>query len=198
MSDPASAIQFPAYRIADQILLEEVFRARRESDNLLSMIQMAESEHDGPIRSVGGKSPYDAPFQTYAADSSMSIEAIESMDFDAYSRMLSDLVEQFAQSLGGMFVAEVGAIADHVGNVVDQKGKTLLEGLREGFMRKQYDFDEDGQLKQMTICVPEGHEAEFASALAILEEDPDIAARVLQQREEFLKNRPRRRLLSPC
>ena len=65
-------------------------------------------------------------------------------------------------------------------------------------MRKDYNFDDDGNLEQITIYLPEGHENESVGILRALEEDPEIKARVIQQREEFLKNRPKRRILSPC
>ena len=197
-SDRISRIQFPAYGMADRLLLDAIFAERRKSDNLLSQIELAESDHGGPIRSVGGQMPYDSPFQTHEAESSIPIAAIESMDFGAYTKMLNHMAEQFAESLGRMFFSEFSAIANHVGQAVDQRGKTLLEGLREGLMRYQYDFDDDGNLKQMNLYIGPGKEAEFAEALAVLEQDPELNARAIQQREEFLKSRPKRRLLSPC
>lgn len=195
---PSPGIWFSAYRRAEQYLNRAVFDLRRKADPVLGNIQFVESEHEGPIRSVGGENPFDARQREHVIQSSIPIKAIEALDFSAYVAYLNNNAEQALQALGSTFVQGVKALTAHVGNSVDSAGKSLFESLKEGLLKLDFDFDEDGKLNLPTLHIPPGTEAEFKLAFGSVMADPDVQRHIEAKRSAFLSDRPTRRLMSPC
>jgi len=188
----------PIYQVAERRLFDAVFQVQRSADPVVSTIRLDKSEHSGPIRSVGGENFYDSEPVTSIAESTIKVAAIEEMDFAAYSALLRNSANRAVESLGTLMFKEMGAITSHVGNTVDGAGKTLAEGLKEGPMKREWDFDEDGTPIFPTFYCAPGAEQQFRAALAELEADPALRAHLLERRKQFLESAPKRRLLSPC
>lgn len=193
-----SGVRFPAYDMADQRFRQKVFDSVRRADPFFGQIALVESDHAGPIRSVGGANPFDAPQKLHSATASIAVADIESMNFTAYAAMLQLMADQFMEAFGRTFFADMGALTTHVGNVVDQKGKSLFEQFKEGLMKVALDFDDDGNLVPKQLIVHPDHKEEAQVAMRQAFDDPDVRAHILAEREKFLASRGQRRLLSPC
>jgi hypothetical protein len=125
------------------------------------------------------------------------LEIFLSIDFAAFIEIVANAAEQAVSSMKNMMFGHVGALSDRVGNTVDGTDKSAVEALREFFMLVDVDFDDDGNPRWPRVDPPTQDET-MRKALASLQNDPQLAQRVAALRSEFLRNRPKRRLLSPC
>jgi hypothetical protein len=191
-------MRFPCYERAERRLIDTVFWATVKADPLLSKIQFTRSEHVGPNRVIAGGEPYDTHPEMHEASLMMRTEAFEKMDCSAFVAALTKGAQEASGSAKAMMFRHIGAVSDQVGNSVDGSGKTVVEGLKEFFMRVEIDFDDDGTPRFPTLIGPPGSEAVVRQALAALEADRDLAQRIGMLRATFVQSRPKRRLLSPC
>ncbi len=191
-------LRFPAYELAERRLYDAVFWAKVKSDPLLSQIRFARSEHIGPIRAISGDDPYDTRMEPHGGVLAVSLGTFLSMDFAAFIEAVANAAEQAVGSMKTMMFGHVGAISDRVGNTVDGTDKGATEALKELFMRVDVDFDDDGNPRWPTLVGPPAQREIIRNALTTLEDDAELTQRVAALRSEFLRNRPKRRLLSPC
>jgi len=192
------SIRFPAYDLADRRFRQRAFECVRRAEPFLGQIKLVESDHAGPIRSVGGANPFDSPQKLHSATGSISVADIEQMNFAGYAAMVNNMAEQLLEAFAKAVFADLGAITDHVGNVVNQKDKTLFEQFKEGVMKVALDFDDDGNLVPKQLVVHPSVKEEATVAMRQVFEDADVRAHILSEREKFLANRKQRQLLSPC
>ncbi len=190
-------MKFIAYRRAERALLDKVFRARIKSDPALANIEIVTTEHDGPIRSVGGENPFDAVPETGISEMTLSVEAIEALDVDAYAATIVSAADQTISTVGKMIFRNVGAIAKHVGNDLDGRGLTLFQQFKQGILRVELSFREDGQVELPDLFVTPGQETAARITMDEVLRDPEVIASIEARRDAFLKSRSKRRLW-PC
>jgi len=196
--EPISSIRFPAYDMADRRFRQKAFEAVRRAEPLLGQIDLVDSDHAGPIRSVGGEKPFDSPMKMHSGLASIAVVDIENMRFEAYADMVRRTTDELIEAFAKTFFGEMGALTEHVGNVVDGKGKSLVEQFKEGLMKVGLDFDDDGSLIPKQLIVHPDKKEEAQAAMEQVLSDPEVHAHVIAEREKFLAAKGQRRLLSPC
>lgn len=191
-------VVMPAYDEAEYRLHMAVFELRIRADPVLSRIRFVQDDHAGPIRSVGGDNPYESKLEPHGANLALELDAVLSMDFAAYTKLLLDGADQAVASMARMFYRETGAIAEHIGHVYEGPVGDLAETLRRHYMTAELDFDENGNVVAPQFVVPPELADKFRAALDDVTRDPAVIARLSALRDKMLVERPKRVLLSPC
>jgi hypothetical protein len=194
----AARILFPGYDLAEQHFFRDAFEATRKAEPFLGQIELLESDHAGPIRSVTGERPFDSPLKLHEAQMTIKIADIETMSFDAYATMVKTSSEQLMQAFAKTVFGEMNALIEHVGNTVDGKDKSLFKQFKEGIMKVALDFDDDGKLVPKQLVVPPERLVQAQAVWEAVWRDSEVQAHVVAERDKFLAIRGRRQLLSPC
>jgi hypothetical protein len=138
--------------------------------------QIHEGEQLRIIREDG--STDESELKTASAEIRIQSDEAPNMTPEAWRAKLDGLAEDLAQQMTEFFFATINKLLEEAGQVVNLGGRSLdAEGILQILAKLRIEFDENRQMKGMSIVIPPAIRDRAHTEFARLETEPDLAAR---------------------